>query len=208
LQTYEKTLHLNLYSHRDRSYADGGIEHFNAEVDVLMEHARRDMEEEGFDLANVDFQLDIHICYGQQRQTLPIRVPGLRLKGSGDVQTVCDRFNDAYAEKYGKGACYPEAGIEMVEMRLNAVGPADKYKLHPLEPDPDPERWREGGRQAYWGSDHGFVETPVYRREGMGADIEIAGPALFEAEDTVIVTPPGWRFRTDRWGTGWIERVS
>lgn len=207
LQTYEKTLHLNLYSHRHRSYAVENAPRFNAEVDGLMEHAQRDMEEEGFDLGKVEFQLDVQMCYGQQRQTLPIRVPNRRLEDEADVRSLCERFNEAYAEKYGKGACYPEAGIEMVEMRLSAVGPANKYELVRLEPDADPERWRAGSRPAFWGPDHGFIDTPVYRREPMGAGVVIKGPALVEAEDTVIVAPPDWTFRTDQWGTGWMEKL-
>jgi hypothetical protein len=28
---------------------------------------------------------------------------------------------------------------------------------------------------------------------------------LCDAEDTVVVVPPRWRYRTDRFGFGWIE---
>ncbi len=207
LQTYERTLHLNLYSHRDGTYATGNIERFNAEVDRLMAFGRRDMTEEGFDLDAVTLQVEVHICYGQQRQTLPIRVPGLRLRDAADIKAVCDSFNATYAEKYGEGACYPEAGIEMVEVRLNAIGAADKHAFEPVEEDTDPEASRTGTRPAYWGPELGFIDTPIYRRETLGAKVAFPGPVLCEAEDTVIVTPPGWRFRTDGWGTGWIERL-
>ena len=207
LQTYERTLHLNLFSHRDGSYAVGNIERFNAEVDRLVEFGRRDMTEEGFDLDAVTLQVEVHVCYGQQRQTLPIRVSGLRLKDAEGVKAICDSFNATYAEKYGEGACYPEAGIEMVEMRLNAIGPADKHAFAPVAKDDDPEASRIGARRVYWGPEHGHIETPVYRRETLGGEVVIPGPVVCDAEDTVIVTPPGWTFRTDGWGTGWIERL-
>ncbi|MBM3485209.1 MAG: hydantoinase/oxoprolinase family protein [Alphaproteobacteria bacterium] len=206
LQTYEKTLNLNLYAHRDESYAVDNIARFNAEIDRLMAFARRDMTEEGFDMAGVQLQVEIHMCYGQQRQTLPIRVPKGRLENAADVKYLCDTFNAAYGEKYGKGAVYPEAGVEMVEMRLNAVGPAEKYQLRQIAADTDPERSRTGTRNAYWGPSHGWMMTPVYARESLGAGIRLPGPVLCEAEDTVIVTPPGWTFRVDDWNVGWIER--
>jgi N-methylhydantoinase A len=95
----------------------------------------------------------------------------------------------------------------MVQLRLNAIAPASKSPLTRIERDADAERSRAGTRKVYWGPDAGFVETPVYRRETMGAGIELAGPVLCEAEDTVIVTPPGWRFRTDEWGVGWVEKL-
>ena len=67
------------------------------------------------------------------------------------------------------------------------------------------EAARLGSRQAYWGPDTGFVDTPVYDRDLIGAGVVLAGPILCDAEDTVIVVPPAWRYRTDRFGFGWIE---
>jgi N-methylhydantoinase A/oxoprolinase/acetone carboxylase beta subunit len=36
----------------------------------------------------------------------------------------------------------------------------------------------------------------------------LRGPVLCDAEDTVIVLPPGWQYRTDRFGFGWMERLA
>ena len=74
-----------------------------------------------------------------------------------------------------------------------------------------PARRRRRGaasREAYWGPEIGNVETPVYDRDRIGAGVVLSGPALCDAEDTVIVVPPGWRYRTDAFGFGWIERIS
>jgi N-methylhydantoinase A/oxoprolinase/acetone carboxylase beta subunit len=206
LQTYEKTVNLNLFSHKDASYAVEGIERFNREALQLMEFGRRDMEEEGFDFAAIRFELDVHMCYGQQRQTLPVKAARVPLQSVDDIKALCDGFNAAYAAKFGEGACYPEAGIEMVEMRLNAIGNAEKYAPRRIAADPDPGTSRTGARKVFWGPAHGFLETPIYRRETLGAGVVLDGPVICEAIDTVIVTPPGWRFRTDDWGIGWIER--
>jgi N-methylhydantoinase A/acetophenone carboxylase len=206
LQTYEKTVNLNLFSHKDGSYAVDNIGRFNEEASRLMEFGRRDMEEEGFDFSTVRLELEVHMCYGQQRQTLPVKVARFPLTGAADIKALCDAFNAQYAAKFGEGACYPEAGVEMVEMRLNAVGNAEKYTPTRIAPDTNPNASRTGSRKAYWGPEHGFVETPIYRRETLGGGVVIEGPVICEAVDTVIVTPPGWRFRTDEWGIGWIER--
>ena len=46
----------------------------------------------------------------------------------------------------------------------------------------------------------------MYLRDDIMGRTKIEGPALIEAADTVIVTPPGWVFVTDDWGVGWIEK--
>jgi N-methylhydantoinase A/acetophenone carboxylase len=207
LQTYEKTLNMTFYSGREGRHVVENAARFNQEVDVLVAFATRDMEEEGFDFARVRTELEIQMCYGQQRQTLPVKVPRGRLVTAEDFEEVCGRFNAAYGQTFGKGAVYPEAGIEMVQLRLNATAPIEKHVPRELTREHDVERHRTGNRHVYWGPRHGDLDTPVYRRDGMGAEVELMGPVLCEAEDTVIVTPPGWRFVTDRWGTGWIERM-
>lgn len=207
LQTYEKTLNLTLYNGKREEYVAGSMTLINAEAQKLLEIANRDMTEEGFDLSRIQTELEVQMCYGQQRQTLPVKVLKLALESIDDVKGVCDRFNDAYAAKFGKGATYPQAGIEMVTLRLNAVGPASKYPLSKIAVDLDAEKSRTGTRRVYWGPDAGHLETPIYNRDSMGAGVEIAGPVICETVDTAIVTPPGWRFRTDEAGIGWIEKL-
>ena len=207
LQSYERSLNLNLYSSGRGTYSVENIEHFNSEVVELQELAIRDMEEEGFDFGKVHIELEIKMCYGQQRQTSLVKVPKMRFDDAGDIKDVCDRFNAEYGERYGKGAIYPEAGIEIVQLRLNAVAPANRYFLRRIRRRTDAGRLNKQKRTVFWGPEHGFMETFVYAQDALGAGTEIPGPALCEAEDTVIVTPPGWCFRTDRWGVGWIEAV-
>ncbi|MSQ71810.1 MAG: hydantoinase/oxoprolinase family protein [Betaproteobacteria bacterium] len=206
VQSYEKSVNLNLYSYRTQSYSTDNIAVFNAEVEKLVELSRRDMEEEGFDLSRISTQLELQMCYGQQRQTLPIVVPELKLASAENIKTVCDLFNDTYAEKYGKGACYPEAGIEVVELRLNAIGPVDKYVME-KQPRAGKDGAKAGSRAAYWGPERGLVATPIYLRDSLASGVEIDGPAIVEADDTVIIAPPGWRYHTDDYGIGWLERV-
>ena len=212
VQSYEKSVNLNLFSYRSASYSTSNLEVFNSEVDKLIQLSRRDMEEEGFDLSNIALQLELQICYGQQRQTLPVIAPRLRLDSAGDIKEVCDLFNRAYGEKYGLGACFPEAGIEIIELRLNAVGPVDKYLMEKkprggqVAGGPG-ENVQAGTRKAYWGPEAGLVDTPVYLRDSLATGVEIAGPAIVEADDTVILAPPGWRYRTDEFAIGWLERT-
>jgi N-methylhydantoinase A/acetophenone carboxylase len=208
LQTYEKTFHLTLFQGNSQRHLTDGLDAFNRATAELGVFARRDMLEEGFNLDQVEIVVDVSLCYGQQRKVLPIRLPRSELRTEADVRDLCERFNAEYAKTFGEGATFPQAGIELNEIRLSAVGPVKKYAPPVLHDGGGGggDAARLGVRQAYWGPDIGHIETPVYDRDRIGAGVTLAGPVLCDAEDTVIVVPPDWRYRTDRFGFGWIER--
>lgn len=207
LQTYERTFNLTLFKGATQTYAVDGLDDFNAVVAELQAFGRRDMVEEGFDLDAIDMVVDVNICYGQQRKVLTVRVEGGVLRDEADVRGLCERFNAQYADTFGKGATFPQAGIVLNEIRVSAIGVVPKIKPAQSAASRDPETARSGSRKAYWGPAIGFIDTPVYDRDRLGANAVIAGPALCDAEDTVIALPPGWRYRTDTFGFGWMERL-
>ncbi len=206
LQTYERTFNLILFRGTTQTYAIEHLGHFNATVEELKAFAQRDMIEEGFDLDTIDMVVDVNVCYGQQRKVLAVRVEDGMLRDEADVRRLCERFNAQYGETFGKGATFPQAGIVLNEIRLSAIRTVPKIELAESTASDDLETARNGSRSAYWGPAVGFIETPVYDRDRLGANIAITGPALCDAEDTVIVLPPGWRYRTDKFGLGWMER--
>jgi N-methylhydantoinase A/oxoprolinase/acetone carboxylase beta subunit len=206
LQTYEKTFHLTLFQGNSQRYLTDELAAFNRATAELAAFAQRDMREEGFDLSRVEIVVDVSLCYGQQRKVLPIRLAKTGLHTEGDVRELCERFNAEYARTFGEGATFPQAGIELNEIRLSAVGPVKKYLPPAIKNGGDWNFAQIGVRKAYWGADVGHVQTPVYDRDHLGPGAALCGPVLCDAEDTVIVVPPGWRYRTDRFGFGWIER--
>ncbi len=208
LQTYERTFHLTLFRGALQTYAVDRLDEFNSTVAELKAFAERDMTEEGFDPAEIEIVLDVNVCYGQQRKVLAVRIQDGALRNEADVRLLCDQFNAQYAEAFGAGAAFPQAGIELNEIRLSAVGVVDKFVPAEGSASQDPETARTGTRPAYWGPAVGFVDTPVYDRDRLGPNITLQGPALCDAEDTVIVLPPGWRYRTDKFGFGWMESIN
>jgi N-methylhydantoinase A len=207
LQTYERTFHLTLLHGASQTYPLDGLHAFNAAIAELKVFAERDMLEEGFRLDEVQLVVDVNICFGQQRKVLPIRLEGHALHNADDVRRLCEKFNAEYVETFGKGAAFLQAGVELNEIRLSAVGPVRKFSPQVHDTMSNPEVARLGSRNAYWGPQFGFVETPVYDRDKLGANVVLPGPVLCDAEDTVIVLPPGWNYRTDKFGFGWMERV-
>lgn len=208
LQSYEKSVRFVVYSSDQERYCMEVVDLFNREVDALVGLAKRDMEEEGFDLSTVRLQLEAHMAYGQQRHHMIVDVSGLHLRTEVDLKELCDRFNRVYGEAFGKGAIFPEAGMEVIRLRLNAIGPRSKFQVRPVNKTTLAPVPREKKRRAYWGPEVGFVSTPVYQRDLVVAGTILHGPALVESEDTVAAVPPAWKFRMDEFQIGWIEKFS
>ncbi len=205
VQVYERTHSDILYSRG--KYNAASIAPMNEAMQILLAEAERDMDEEGFDLSQIRFEFEILLRFGQQRHVMPIPWLSREFSGISQIEQVVESFVKAYGDAYGKGAAFLEAGVEVLGLRLSAIGDVPSPRL-------DGSLLREvaksaepiGHRSAYWGFEHGEVETPVYRRDQVADDIEISGPALIESVDTVCVVPPGWSFRLDRRRVGWLER--
>jgi N-methylhydantoinase A len=207
-QTYERThVDILLSATGGGTYRSEAIEPLNQAIELLLDDARRDMHEEGFDLSALRFELEALLRFGQQRHTLPIPLPAEHVGDVAEIETLVARFVTAYGDAYGKGAVFLEAGVEVLGLRLSAVGdvaqPGGNGLSGPVD-DPDPEP--VGHRVAYWGFEHGDRETPVYRRERVPSGLVLAGPALVESPDTVCVVPPGWSYHLDDKRVGWLER--
>jgi len=207
LQVYERSVHIIL-SPPGGGYIGDAAAAFNEQVQQLLALAERDLVEEGFDRRGVFLVLEALLCYGQQRHQLPVPVGKLQLESEADVADLCQRFNDLYRRSYGRGSAFPEAGIEVVRLRVSAVGPLERFSLRRTTPRPGTlAEARKGSRVAFWGPEHGEMETPVYHRDAIGPGAELTGPALLEADDTVVVVPPGWLYRVDAYQIGWLEHV-
>jgi len=64
----------------------------------------------------------------------------------------------------------------------------------------------ERSRRAYFGADHGSIDTPIVTR----ADIDAVarGPLLIDEYDSTTVVPPGWSVRRDGEGNLVLEVIS
>ena len=207
-QTYERTHVDILFSAADGgTYHAAAIEPLNEAIETLTAEAHRDMAEEGFDLAALGFELEVLLRFGQQRHTLPIPLPAKPVRDLATVQDLVARFVTAYGDAFGKGAVFLDAGVEVMGLRLSAIGDVAQpsggaLSAGVLHPDPEPV----SRRPAYWGFEHGEQVTPVYRRDQLPSGQALPGPALVESADTVCVIPPGWSYHLDDLRVGWLER--
>lgn len=96
-----------------------------------------------------------------------------------------ENFRAAHQSLYG---FVLEAPIELVTIRVEAVGHSEPIKLPALDPAEGPEPVQS--QAVHWPG--GKLETPIYDRSALGAGAEIAGPAILTQLDTTCIIPPGW----------------
>jgi N-methylhydantoinase A/acetophenone carboxylase len=207
VQTYEASRRVLLFDPDRQAYLADGRE-FNDQVEALQVMALRDMVEEGFDLDQVRFELELDMTYARQIHSTRIVSPRLRIAGEADALAICEEFNRSYTQIHGPGSIYPEGGIEVMGFKLNAIGVMPRPDPQRAAPEgPDPSGALKGWRPVFWDPARGFEETPVYDGPGLRCGNTLEGPALVEAPDTVCAVPASWRYTVDTFLHGILEKT-
>jgi N-methylhydantoinase A len=119
--------------------------------------------------------------------------------GPADLPALEEAFGRDHERTYGHRAGAEEP-VELVSVQLIASA-ADAEP--PRLPDADSLPGQDaaappGARAAYFGSERGWLDTPVLRR-GALAEAQ-TGPCLVEEYDATCLVPPGARALLDRFG--------
>jgi N-methylhydantoinase A len=126
-----------------------------------------------------------------------------------DCEALIARFGERYAELYGAGAGYREAGIEITGFRATGVGPRiSSRELSVAAIDaPDSTSDRALPRDVYWVG-FGDLETAVYRADNLTNDWATDGPAIIELPDTTVLVPPDFAASIDPLGNVVLQQVA
>jgi N-methylhydantoinase A len=118
-----------------------------------------------------------------------LRVPAPARIDADGLQAMLDRFEAEYERLFGKGAALKDAGIELVNYGVDAVGVVDKAALAPW-PAGDKVEPRTH-RMTWCPRTRGMVATPIYDGPALPAGMRIGGPAIIEHPGTTIVVLAG-----------------
>src|SRR4051794_21396172 len=102
-------------------------------------------------------------------------------------------FHDKHRQTYGHDN--PGEPVQLVNLRLSALGRLPELGLKQTGGGTRPVRTR-----SVWFAATGFAPCPVHWRDGLAAGTSLPGPAIVEALDATIVTPPGWTAQVDERG--------
>src|SRR5262249_17205305 len=206
MHVYERSRKLTLMEPGTRTLSSD-CKPFNDTVQSLMDDAKRDLAGEGLDPSAASFVLELDMLYGGQFHVKRTLSPLLFLRGTNDVQTICDAFEKEFSEAFSPFVVNPEGGVFVESFVLKAIVPTKKVSLPklPMEKS-NPEAALKGTRPAYWPERQAFTPTNVYSFERLRPGNVIAGPAIVEGEYTTMVIPFPLRFSIDEHGLGILEK--
>ena len=156
------------------------------------------MREEGFRRGQLEFRRFFTIRY--RRQTAGVELPlawdRFSPKRLTQLQGI---FEKKYEELYGVGAGYTKAGIEISEIRVDAVGLVAKPRLKSTRVrKSNIASARKGKREIFFTRpERKRVDTPVYDYALLAAGARVKGPAVIELPFTTTLVPPGFQVTID-----------
>ena len=171
------------------------IPSYNRELHRLMGQAKGWLEQEDVPSGDQEIAVALDLRYQGQAYELPIAIPP-HLDGEV-VHEAAQRFHTEHKRRYGFDETF--AGIEVVTLRVTAVGKLPKPDLHPDEEHgPDPSAAQVGERDTYF--DGAYHRTPVYGRWLLRPGNRLTGPAIIVQADCTTVLAPGHSLRVDGLG--------
>jgi len=133
--------------------------------------------------------------YHGQSFELSVTVPPGPL-AAADVDRLRAEFHASHERAYGYAA--PDDPVELVNVRLAAVGVTPKPRRAPLrEGGPSAAAAVKGRRDVWFAETNGFRETVVLDRAKLLPGNVIAGPAIIEEHDASTLVHPGWTATVD-----------
>ncbi|HEV2956375.1 MAG TPA: hydantoinase/oxoprolinase family protein [Xanthobacteraceae bacterium] len=168
---------------------------------ALAQQAVDQLAAEGFSGARAQIKRSAALHYKGQTYELVVPAPD----GPVDkhfVSELEEAFGAEHERTYGHRAG-PEEPVELVAIQVVGTGVREgsavpeRVELSRGEPKPQPPR------RAYFGPDHGWIETPVLRRSDLAGGRP--GPLIIEEYDATCLVPPGARAELDGGGNIVVE---
>jgi N-methylhydantoinase A len=165
-----------------------------AGLGALERAARARLVDEGYPPERVVLEPVLDLRYRGQSSELRIPLDGQ--PAAAALADAADRFEAEHERVYGHRD-RPER-IELVNLRLVARAVRDPLPER-LQRVGRPAPGAGGTRPAYFGRQHGVLETRVVGRDRLGPSPQ-GGPLIIEEYDATTIVPPGWTARLDALG--------
>jgi N-methylhydantoinase A len=159
---------------------------------------------EGVDPTQRRLVRSLDLRYRGQSHELTVTAPAGDLTPQ-DLERIQEQFHEAHARAYGYAA--REDPVELVNVRLTAIGVSPKPRLKALPQGSGDFRGAVKGHRPVWfGETSEFVPCPVVDRYRLQWDDRIPGPAVIEELDSTTVVHPDYLAVVDQYGNLLLRR--
>ncbi len=176
--------------------ADPGV--INQRLKTVEEEMTGALSDEGFKARQIEFRRFFTMRYRRQSAGVEMAVGWDRLQAKrlAEMQSA---FEKKYQELYGVGAGYAKAGIEISEIRVDAVGKVAKPKLTARRKSGGSARGAlKGKRRVFFTRpERKFIDTAVYDYNRLSVGAVVRGPAIIELPFTTALVPPEHKVTVD-----------
>ncbi len=149
---------------------------------------------------SISFSADLRYAHQGSELTVPYRHAVVNEEG---FRQMLQEFHTEHEQLYGFLLDQP---VEVVTLRATASGNVGQATMQAITDD-DASAGRSTPydaliqrRPVHFDEASGFVDCPIYRRDGLTPGMELTGPAILEGMDSTVVVNPGWKARIDRYG--------
>jgi N-methylhydantoinase A len=132
-----------------------------------------------------------------RRQVHHVRVPVPAQLDDAKVQGVALAFEQEYERLFGRGTGLRDAGIELVNFGIDAIGIVEQPPEAALPPGGEPVPI--GERRVYCPRRRAMLPTPIHDGLALQPENRIVGPAVIEHPGTTIVVLDGQTARIDQY---------
>lgn len=152
------------------------------------------------DARSVNCFADLRYVGQNTALTLPIPNPPLDAAKLAEIE---EAFARAHKTTFGYRS--DEESVQFVTVKAVGQGLSETSRLPDRVTVPEGQE-KSGERDAYYGSDHGWVSTPIISRDNLN-DTPRPGPLIVEEYDSTTVVSPGWTAALDHWNNIVLMRV-
>lgn len=163
------------------------------EFESLMSKGREILLAEGVPPRRIEYEFSADLRYLGQSHELTLKLEKDEFLKEMEI---AQSFHEKHASLYGHSR--PEAPVELVNVRLKAVGKRDKF---------DFDRSGEGelkdarlARRSVYFQNQGWKESTVYDRGSIPAGKSFRGPAVLKGEESTVLVPPQVKAFSDGMG--------
>lgn len=160
------------------------------------------LERQGVDYS----ELELHRSFDARYTAQMFEVSALAPTGDLDADAVvamAASFEERYAQLFGEGAGFAEAGIQMITYRVRGIGRLSfqpKLTEHEVSDGHDASSAIKERRPVYLDHRHGFAEAAIYDYRLLRSGHVIPGPAVIEVPTTTVAVPADLEARVDEFG--------